>query len=135
VFAFTEMKPNYNMTFNRDGKQIGVLDFNGPEMTFVGDADESAKVFFDFIAGWFKGRLEQERADERNSWLAEMEAMERQVNILTDALAAEREECAQVCDETLVQHYMKQTIPERDEALLLAACADCAAAIRARSNT
>ena len=79
--------------------------------------------------------VELVRADERNSWPAEMEAMERQVNILTDALAAEREECAQVCDETLVQHYMKQTIPERDEALLLAACADCAAAIRARSNT
>jgi hypothetical protein len=40
-------------------------------------------------------RLEQlvalVRADERNSWPAEMEAMERQVNILTDALAAERE--------------------------------------------
>jgi hypothetical protein len=35
------------------------------------------------------------RADERNSWPAEMEAMERQVNILTDALAAERAAC---CD-------------------------------------
>ena len=34
------------------------------------------------------------RADERNSWPAEMEAMERQVNILTDALAQEREACA-----------------------------------------
>jgi hypothetical protein len=30
------------------------------------------------------------RADERNSWPAEMEAMERQVNILTDALAQSR---------------------------------------------
>ena len=30
------------------------------------------------------------RADERNSWPAEMEAMERQVNILTDALAESR---------------------------------------------
>jgi hypothetical protein len=39
------------------------------------------------------------RADERNSWPAEMEAMERQVNILTDALAAEREACAKVADE------------------------------------
>jgi len=39
------------------------------------------------------------RADERNSWPAEMEAMERQVNILTDALAKEREACAKVCDE------------------------------------
>jgi hypothetical protein len=57
------------------------------------------------------------RADERNSWPAEMEAMERQVNILTDALndrqrwfdaleaqhkqaiLAEREACAKVCDD------------------------------------
>ena len=56
------------------------------------------------------------RADERNSWPAEMEAMERQVNILTDALndrqrwfdaleaqhkqaiLAEREACAKVCE-------------------------------------
>ena len=77
-------------------------------------------------------------AAERNSWPAEMEAMERQVNILTDALAQakaeEREACAKVCDETLAQHYMKQTIPERDEELFLAACADCAAAIRARGQ-
>jgi hypothetical protein len=38
------------------------------------------------------------RADERNSWPAEMEAMERQVNILTDALADEREACAKVAE-------------------------------------
>ena len=41
-------------------------------------------------------------AAERNSWPAEMEAMERQVNILTDALAQakaeEREACAKVAD-------------------------------------
>jgi hypothetical protein len=41
-------------------------------------------------------------AAERNSWPAEMEAMERQVNILTDALAQakaeEREACAELCD-------------------------------------
>ena len=73
VFAFLDTKPNHNMTFhNQDGKQVGVLDFNGPEMTFTGDADESAKVFFDFIARSFKGRLEQERADERNrTWTQE----------------------------------------------------------------
>ena len=45
------------------------------------------------------------RADERNSWPAEMEAMERQVNILTDALAQakadEREACAEVCESWL----------------------------------
>ena len=42
------------------------------------------------------------RTDERNSWPAEMEAMERQVNILTDALAKakadEREACAKLAE-------------------------------------
>jgi len=51
------------------------------------------------------------------------------------AWGAAHEACAKVCDETLAQHYMKQTIPARDESLLLAACADCAAAIRARGET
>ena len=95
VLTLSDTKPNHNVTFhNQDGKQIGALDFNGPEMTFTGDADESAKIFFDLIAGWFKARLEQERADERNSWPAEMEAMERQVNILTDALAQASKDAA-----------------------------------------
>ena len=44
-----------------------------------------------FVAGASEAELERfaslVRADERNSWPAEMEAMERQVNILTDALA------------------------------------------------
>jgi hypothetical protein len=62
------------------------------------------------------------RADERNLWPAEMEAMERQVNILTDALAAEREACARVCESL----PMQQEIDVRDE---------CAAAIRNRGNT
>lgn len=88
--AVLDTKPNHNITFQRDGTQIGVLDFNGPEMTFSGDMDESAKLFFDFIAKSFKARLDQERADERSSWPEEMEAMERQVNILTNALAKAR---------------------------------------------
>ena len=51
------------------------------------------------------------------------------------AKAEERASCAAVCDGTLAKHYMQQTIPARDESLLLAACADCAAAIRARGTT
>ena len=62
------------------------------------------------------------RADERNSWPAEMEAMERQVNILTDALAQEREACAKVCDA-----FQKRDVGMQP--------AECAGAIRARSNT
>ena len=50
------------------------------------------------------------------------------------AKAEERASCAAVCDGTLAKHYMQQTIPARDESLLLAACADCAAAIRARGE-
>ena len=61
------------------------------------------------------------RADERNLWPAEMEAMERQVNILTDALAAEREACAKVCENL----PMQQELDVRDQ---------CAAAIRNRGN-
>jgi hypothetical protein len=60
------LKPNYNIIFHRNnggndlGKAVGTLDFNGPEMKFTGDAEESAKVFIDWIATAFKGRLEEE---------------------------------------------------------------------------
>lgn len=60
-----KLKPNYNITFHRDGRydiasRVGQLDFNGPEMVFEGDAEESAKVFINWIAHAFKGRLEEE---------------------------------------------------------------------------
>lgn len=60
-------KPDYNMQFYRDGKIIGTLDFNGPQMKFSGDLDDSACIFFEFIADSFKERLEQERAVEREA--------------------------------------------------------------------
>ena len=129
VFAFTNMKPNHNITFHNGEKQVGVLDFNGPEMVFSGDMDESAKVFFDFIAKSFKARLEQERADERNFWPLEMEAMERQVNILTDALAEEREACAKLVDAA------KAGEEDWDSNDWNQAVEFCASRIRARSNT
>ena len=60
------------------------------------------------------GRLERfaelVRADERNSWPAEMEAMERQVNILTDALAQEREAIMDewsMCVQSDLEHGVK----------------------------
>ena len=60
-------KPNCNISFHRGNTQIGVLDFNGPEMTFSGDMDESAILFIEVIANSFKARLEQERAEEREA--------------------------------------------------------------------
>jgi len=60
-------------------------------------------------------------AAERDSWPAEMEAMERQVNILTDELArakaAEREACIQVIKQTKFSNWFQ---------------ADCIETIRAR---
>ena len=66
------------------------------------------------------------RADERNSWPAEMEAMERQVNILTDALAAEREACAKIVETPISGEQDDITMQAKDRV---------AAAIRARGNT
>ena len=59
--------PNYNLSFHKEGKEIGKLDFNGPTMVFTGDFDESAKVFFQWIAELFQTRLERERAEEREA--------------------------------------------------------------------
>jgi hypothetical protein len=51
---------NYLITFNRDEKVIGKLDFNGPKMVFIGDADESVKVFVEAFNRWFEQRIAQE---------------------------------------------------------------------------
>lgn len=60
-----DLLPNYNMTFNnKDGQEVGCLDFNGDTMKFIGNADESARVFFDWIAESFASRLLQERKRE-----------------------------------------------------------------------
>jgi hypothetical protein len=65
-------KPNYNISFHNNGeggtgKEVGKLDFNGPALVFTGDAEESAKVFIDWIARSFAGRLEDERKAEREA--------------------------------------------------------------------
>lgn len=72
--SITQAKPDYNVTFTNGEKTIGRIDMNGDEMTFEGDADESAKKFMGFLAGCFAQRLAEEREKER-------------------------EACAKVCDE------------------------------------
>lgn len=66
TLSFGPIKPNYNITFHRvvdgrNGDVVGRMDFNGPEFVFEGDAAESAKVFIDWIARSFHGRLKDER--------------------------------------------------------------------------
>ena len=66
VYTIGNIKPNYNITFNNNrdtgglGTQVGKLDFNGPALVFTGDAEESAKVFIDWVGNTFKGRLIEE---------------------------------------------------------------------------
>ncbi len=43
------VKPNYNMTFQMDGQQIGCMEWNDGVMKFTGNAEESAKVFFEYL--------------------------------------------------------------------------------------
>jgi len=65
VLINPDLLPNYNMTFNnKNGQEVGKLDFNGDTMKFIGNADESARVFFDWIATSFASRLLQERKRE-----------------------------------------------------------------------
>lgn len=81
VYTFN-FKPNYNISFHNNhdtsgagGKQVGKLDFNGPELVFEGDAAESAKVFVDWVANAFHGRLEQERKSELEACCDLLEGM------------------------------------------------------------
>ena len=125
IIAAFDMKPNHNMTFhNQDGKHVGTLDFNGPEMVFTGDADESAKVFFEFIANAFRLRLEQERADEREK--CEGAAAQAAREAIVFAMDAEREACAKVCERKAETMAITGKSCDPD---------DLAAAIRARGNT
>ena len=128
-------KPSYTMIFHNKEKTIGTLDFNGPEMVFTGDAEESAKVFFDFIAETFKRRLEEERMAERKErdkyWQAHIEP---QIEI---EVKEEREACAKVCEDEAMVLFQMSLKCDGDDGVMAAqgnAAEDLAAAIRARSN-
>ena len=69
------LKPNYNLTFHRDGQQVGKFDFNGPELVFEGDAAESAQVLVDCVANAFHDRLEEERKSELDACCDLLEGM------------------------------------------------------------
>ena len=68
----SNIKPNYNVTFHNGDRNIGRLDFNGDVMVFEGDAEESAQVFFDYLAERFANRLKEERANEREKQREEL---------------------------------------------------------------
>jgi hypothetical protein len=55
----------HTIIFWRDGTRLGSLDLSGGELVFNGDADASAKVFFECVSWAFSDwvALEQEKAD------------------------------------------------------------------------
>jgi hypothetical protein len=71
-------------------------------------------------------------------WNAEKEVYEVEHTELIEfaelVAQQEREACAKVCEEDLRDAYIRLGKPARDEALLFAAIADCANAIRARGE-
>jgi len=59
--SLTSPKPNYNIIFhNANGEEVGVLDFNGPGLSFEGNAEESAIVFMTWVGKMFSKRLDEE---------------------------------------------------------------------------
>jgi hypothetical protein len=54
-------KPNYNLVFlDAEGNEVGVLNFEGPGLSFEGVADLSAITFMDHVSKQFQSRLQQE---------------------------------------------------------------------------
>ena len=81
----------------------------------------------------FAALIEEHLKDQGYRQCAKGQRTTQFCGMVEEAVRAEREACAKVCDETVAHHYIKQLIPAKDEAMLLAACADCAAAIRGRN--
>jgi hypothetical protein len=61
TFSIGTLKPNYNIILhNANGEEVGVLDFNGPGLSFEGNAEESAIVFMAWVGKMFSKRLDEE---------------------------------------------------------------------------
>jgi hypothetical protein len=117
------IKPDYNICFRNNGQEIGKLDFNGPALVFTGEAEESAKVFIDWIARSFHGRLEEERKAEREAFNKERQ----QYADWLDEAAADIEDWGMYASEYLQK---KWDLPDQVQDYK-----NRAAAIRARGNT
>ena len=89
-------KPSYTFTMHNADGEVGRLDFNGPKLIFTGDAEESAKVFFDYLALSWSKRLQEEREAEREACAKLCE------NIFqTTPLYTEYAQAAQACAEAI----------------------------------
>jgi hypothetical protein len=69
------LDPSYMLHFQKEGKDVGWFDFKEGKMHFEGELTESGQIFVDWVIEAFKQRLE-------------------------DAVKAEREACAKVCEQS-----------------------------------
>jgi len=61
TYALRDITPSYNIKFsNADNEQLGAIDFNGPGLTFEGNAELSAIIFIDWLAKTWSKRLQEE---------------------------------------------------------------------------
>jgi hypothetical protein len=111
ILLINKFKPSYTITMNHsDGEVVGRFDFNGPKLIFTGDAEESAKVFVNYLTMIWDKRLQEERE-------------------------AEREACAKVCEKQIKSYLSKQYTTDPLGGLRERFAAEqCAAAIRARGE-
>jgi hypothetical protein len=103
--SLSDLKPNYNFVFHNGDHEVGRLDFNSGVVVFEGDAEESAKIFFDALAEKFADHLKEEREKER-------------------------EACAQACDKLVDQEIRTGKVDHNEMPWTMY----CSNIIRARSQ-
>jgi hypothetical protein len=55
---------SHNIVF---GDNIGTLSFDNQKLSFTGNADESAKIMFNFVVAQFNSHIQKIRTDEREA--------------------------------------------------------------------
>ena len=60
-------KPSYTIEMRHGTGEVSKLDFNGPKLIFTGDAEESAKIFINWLSIRWEQRLQEEREAEREA--------------------------------------------------------------------
>ena len=52
--------PSYNLYFQNETGTIGTLDWSSGKLVFEGNADESAKIFFEYLKTYIDSYIDQE---------------------------------------------------------------------------
>ena len=67
LYSISEIEPDYTLRMsNREG-EIGKLDWSSGTLKFTGKADESAKVFFDFLKEYVDKYIEAKLKKKENN--------------------------------------------------------------------